>query len=187
MNQDDQALIDAVGRGDASAFEQIYRAHKDVLLTATIFVLGGDCSGAEDVLHDVFVRFAEHARDVRLKTGLRAYLMASCINRARDVLRRRMKNLQFDTPLIDHAEYGNDPVAMACATEESARVMEALLKLTEEQREVMTLRTCGALRFREIAAVLGISLDTVKSRYRYALSRLQQTLATEESAKEKES
>ncbi len=56
-------------------------------------------------------------------------------------------------------------------------VTRALAALPEEQREVVTLKLWGGLTFQEIATALGISINTVAGRYRYALNHLQKQLA----------
>jgi RNA polymerase sigma-70 factor, ECF subfamily len=61
--------------------------------------------------------------------------------------------------------------------ETAAIVTEALAKLPEDQREVVTLKLWGGLTFQEIATALGISINTVAGRYRYALNHLQKHLA----------
>jgi RNA polymerase sigma-70 factor (ECF subfamily) len=53
----------------------------------------------------------------------------------------------------------------------------ALSKLPEDQREVVTLKLWGGLTFQEIATAMGISINTVAGRYRYALGALQKQLA----------
>ncbi|MCX6853763.1 MAG: sigma-70 family RNA polymerase sigma factor [Verrucomicrobia bacterium] len=61
--------------------------------------------------------------------------------------------------------------------ETAAIVTDALSKLSEEQREVVTLKLWGGLTFQEIATAMGISINTVSGRYRYALNALQKQLA----------
>ena len=55
-------------------------------------------------------------------------------------------------------------------------VAAALGEIPEEQREVVVLRIYGQLRFREIAELLSISINTVQSRHRYALDALRARL-----------
>ncbi len=55
----------------------------------------------------------------------------------------------------------------------------AMSSLPESQREVLVMRIWGGLSFPQIAAVLQISDNTVKSRYRYALAKLGEQLAEE--------
>ena len=60
------------------------------------------------------------------------------------------------------------------ARERIARAVEAL---PEEQRDVFLLRQLQGLAFKEIAEVVGVPANTVKSRMRYALERLQHILS----------
>ncbi len=61
--------------------------------------------------------------------------------------------------------------------ETAAIVTDALSKLPEDQREVVTLKLWGGLTFQEIATALGLSINTVAGRYRYALNHLQKHLS----------
>ena len=61
--------------------------------------------------------------------------------------------------------------------EDDARVVQsAMEQLPADQREVLTLKIWGDLTFREIAETVGVSLNTVASRYRYALETLRKEL-----------
>ena len=62
------------------------------------------------------------------------------------------------------------------ATEQSMQVFEALARLPEEQREVVTLHLHGQMTFREIALHMGLSSNTVQSRYRYGIEKLRSLL-----------
>ena len=185
MKQHDATLLAAAGNGDVDAFEQIYRVHKDDMITAAMCVLGGDGAAAEDVLHDVFIALAKRAGRLQLRDSLRNYLLTSCINRARDILRRRVRTHDLTDGLVDERSEGMDPSGVAHLSEESARLLETLALLPVEQREVVTLHIHGQMKFREISQILGISINTAKSRYRYALAALRTMLADKEMDKEK--
>ena len=58
----------------------------------------------------------------------------------------------------------------------SERLQRALLALPPEQREVISLKIDGELTFAQIGEVLGMSMNTAASRYRYALDKLRTTL-----------
>jgi DNA-directed RNA polymerase specialized sigma24 family protein len=87
MADRDKALLAAVARGEGKALEQIYLRYKDDLLTLSAWMLC-DINQAEAVLHDVFVSLARKAGQVQLTGPLKNYLCTSCLNRARDMLRR---------------------------------------------------------------------------------------------------
>jgi RNA polymerase sigma-70 factor (ECF subfamily) len=56
-------------------------------------------------------------------------------------------------------------------------IKAAVDKLPDDQREVFLMRQVGELPFKDIAEVVGVSENTVKSRMRYALERLQAALS----------
>ncbi len=64
----------------------------------------------------------------------------------------------------------------AIGCEESGQLQDLLARLSYEQREVIVLHLHHELRFREIAKALGISINTVQSRYRYGLDKLRSIL-----------
>ena len=170
---DDASLLTAAAGGDRRAFERIYLAYKDDLLTLAAVMLG-DRQAAEDVLHDVFVAFARRIGQLTLNGSLKGYLLTSCANRARDLLRRRGVQ-QNPAGVLEIAGCG-DPAKAAEVAEETARAMAALTRLPSGQREVVTLHIHGQFTFREVARLLEIPINTAKSRYRYALSALRKEL-----------
>lgn len=60
------------------------------------------------------------------------------------------------------------------------RVARALEKLPIEQREVVVLRLQGDMKFRQIAEMLDVSVNTAQSRYRYGMEKLRQLLSEKE-------
>jgi RNA polymerase sigma-70 factor (ECF subfamily) len=183
-NSDEQQLLDAVARGDTAAFERLYRAHKDDLLTAADFLLCGDRSAAEDVLHDVFVALARRASSITLTGSLRNYLLTSCLNRARDVLKQRRRELPSHADVAERREPVSEHRIESDTADELQRLADDLRRLADEQREVVTLHIHGGLKFREIAEMLGISINTVQSRYRYALASLRRLIERQKAHEE---
>lgn len=175
MRQDRQ-WIKRIGRGDSDALRDVYLAYKDDLLTIAMCMVGRPAA-AEDVLHDVFVRFAG---GVSVRGSLRSYLVASVANRARDYLRSQGRRNQLHPVTLDDAPPavadGAEPVDDLIGREQARRAHAALRQLPHEQREVITLRIHGAMKFRQIAAALGVPPNTVRSRYRYGIEKLRALL-----------
>ena len=65
----------------------------------------------------------------------------------------------------------------ATGRELAVKIAAAVEALPDDQREVFLLREGSNLPFKEIAEITGVSENTVKSRMRYALERLQQALS----------
>lgn len=182
MTNDEQALLTAMASGNRKAFNKIYLMYKDDLLTVLVWLLK-DKPMAEDALHDVFVSLAQRTRPVELQGTLRNYLVTSCLNRARNLMRRRDKGQSLARKAACLESSTTDsPVEETIMNEECERVVTALAALPEGQREVVALRIQGQLTFREIAQSLATSINTVQSRYRYALSSLRTMLVRQEGA-----
>ncbi len=161
--------------GSDEALRRIYEKYENRMLTLAVSFLN-DLDAAEDVVHDVFVKFAEHGARIRLQGSLKAYLATSVANRARDLLRRKkvrgnhseMKNaLNSDT---------GSPLETAIQDESLRRLGCAMARLPDEQREIIALHLQGGMTFKKIARSLDISVNTALSRYRYGIERLRSSL-----------
>jgi RNA polymerase sigma factor (sigma-70 family) len=132
-------------------------------------------SDAEDVVQEGFVRFwgARHRAEEPV-----AYLYACVRHAAMDWQRkRRRQSMREETVARSAAEpLFQDPLEQ---NERRTAIEIALRALPDGQREVLVMRIWGVLSFPQIASALGISVDTAKSRHRYALAKLREQLAEE--------
>lgn len=173
---EDQRLLKRLCCGDPDALRRVYEKYMDDLLAVAASLLS-DVHAAEDCVHDVFVRFAGAAGNAfDIRRNLKGYLMSCVANRARDQLRRKQRQANQPLTESDGPTSSGDPSSELIGREESVRVFEALAKLSYEQREVFVLHVQGAMKFREIATLLGVSTRTVQSRYRYAIRKLRMLL-----------
>ncbi len=176
---DDRQLVARLRQGDRDALRQIYLKYKDDLLTIATCMLA-DRAGAEDCLHDLFVALASDSMRVRLDGNLKGYLITAVANRSRDRLRRRQRSPQTseapDQAVGEAVTAAADPAAAMIEREEADRLYLAIAALPAEQRAVITLRLHGELTFEEIARQLGVSNNTIRSRYRYGLEKLRSSL-----------
>ena len=83
---EDKLLILRFKQGRHEALRQIYDKYKVELLRLAV-VLVGDVNTAEDMVHDVFVKFARSADRIKITGNLKNYLITSVINRVRNHLR----------------------------------------------------------------------------------------------------
>jgi len=161
--------------GSIDALQRIYEKYRDYLLTLAM-ALVNDTATAEDMVHDVFVSFAQSGRTFRLQGSLRAYLATCVVNRVRDQIRarkRRGSTLDEDVPLESDFE---PPDGRILSDERSRLVARALARLPDEQQEVIALHLNGQLKLREIARLLEVPLTTVRGRYRHGIERLRSIL-----------
>jgi len=161
--------------GSDDALRRIYEKHRDRLLTLAMGLLN-DSHMAEDVLHDVFVVFAQSANGFRLRGSLKSYLATCVANRARDRLRGRKHQPASLDAGLDVTSDCDGPDTKTIATEQSRVVSAAMAQLPHEQREAVALHLNGNLTFKQIAKHQGVSISTTKGRYRYGMQKLRSTL-----------
>jgi RNA polymerase sigma-70 factor (ECF subfamily) len=174
----DKRLLGQLKRGDNEALRQIYMEYKDNLLTIAVSLLH-DPGAAEDVLHDVFVSFAGVVGNLRLRGTLRNYLVASVVNRARDMYRKGRHHLVELDEVGQIPANSDGPGQSAASNEEAERLTGALSQLPPDQRETIVLHLNAGMKFKEIAEMQEIPISTVQGRYRYGLDKLRTVLKGE--------
>lgn len=169
---EDELLKWRFKRSSKDALQRIYEKYLDYLLTLAMALLH-NASEAEDIVHDVFVKFAESSADFKLTGNLKSYLTTCVLNCARDKLRANQR--QSTRPESIDSEI-NGPDHMIISTEESLRLNHAMAQIPDQQREVIAIRLKGKMKFREIAKLQGVSVNTIQGRYRYGLNKLRSIL-----------
>jgi RNA polymerase sigma factor (sigma-70 family) len=161
--------------GSRDALRRIYEKYLNHLLTLAMALLN-DAHAAEDVVHDVFVSFAESAEGFKLKGNLRSYLTTCVVNRSRDRIRanQRKPSPLDGTELISSDSDG--PAQAIISSEQAQRLNLAIAQLPDDQRQVIVLRLKGQMKFKDIAKMEGASVNTVQGRYRYGLNKLRSIL-----------
>ncbi|MHC4112003.1 MAG: RNA polymerase sigma factor [Planctomycetota bacterium] len=161
--------------GSRDALRRIYEKYLNSLLTLAMALLN-DAGEAEDVVHDVFVSFAKGAEYFKLRGSLKSYLSTCVVNRVRDRMRaNRRQAVRLEKSDLISTE-ANEPEQSIIYSEESRRLKHAIAELPHEQREVVVLRVKGKMKFKEIARLQGVSVNTIQGRYRYGLNKLRSIL-----------
>ena len=175
----DRWLINKVKAGDGRALRRIYEKYKYSLLTIAAGLLN-DTPAAEDVLHDVFVCFAEDIRNFELTGSLKAYFVRCITNRAIDRLRSKDNKMIKFSGADSLDSNCPAPEKIASQHERSQIITTALSQLPFEQREVIILKLKAGMRFKEIAKHQSASINTIQGRYRYGLEKLRSILVCED-------
>jgi len=176
-------------RGDRAAFAILVRRHQGPLFHFAFRQLRVP-SAAEDVVQEAFVRVVQNAADFKHEARFTTWLYTIARNLCIDQLRKRAlrKHASLDEP--KQAEDGDGPTLgeqtadtrasverEVSGVEIKERIVRAVDTLPDEQREVFLMREVAHLPFKEIAEITGVPENTVKSRMRYALERLQAALS----------
>ena len=172
---EDKLLVCKLKYGSQDALRRIYEKYKNDLLALAV-ALSNDKSVAEDAVHDVFVSFAQFAEKLQLRRSLKSYLSTCIANRVRDLNRAKpQQTIRLDETEVVRAD-SNTPDRLAMSAEESRRISYAMAQLPYEQREAIILHLQGEMTFKAIATSVDVSVNTIQSRYRYGLNKLQSIL-----------
>ena len=176
----------AYQKGDVDAFAELAARHEKRLWNfLRRFVR--DKATAEDLLQEVFLRVVKSAVEwqptAKVSTWLFTIARNLCTDHARRAELRQAdsldQNRSDDSGLrkIDRvAAEGGNAEREVLGREIASLVDHAVAELPLEQREVFLMREVMDMSFAEIAAQVGASEPTVKSRMRYALQRLRSRL-----------
>jgi RNA polymerase sigma-70 factor (ECF subfamily) len=158
------------GDGPADWIGVLYDQYADGLYRYAVMILA-DSAAASDAVHQVFLGIARKAAG-HIRSDER-YLRRAVRNECYSALRRRRREIGTgDGLLLETA------AAIEGRPEERLAIEAAMRTLPAEQREVLHLKVFDGLTFQEIAVQLGESINTVASRYRYAIEKLRQRLGT---------
>ncbi|MGQ9592010.1 MAG: RNA polymerase sigma factor [Planctomycetota bacterium] len=165
---DEAALVEAARRGDARAFEALYRAHRDWVF-ALAHRLSGNGEDALDVVQETFFYLARRLPTLELRCRLKTFLYPAVKHLA---LARRERRRR-ESPLEEAPEPpARDPPPDDSRAVGELDVRHLLRRLPEALYEVVWLRFVDGLSLSEIATALEIPLGTVKSRLHAALEAL---------------
>jgi RNA polymerase sigma-70 factor (ECF subfamily) len=132
--------------------------------------LGGRCSGADDVVQDVFCRLAT----LEPPPGrIVAWLYRAARNLAQNQRVAGRRRQAREQRVASAEAVHDDPLERLIADE----ILTSVLRLDDSLREVVTARIWGQLTFEEIGTLCGISTATASRRYRDALEQLHKLLS----------
>jgi RNA polymerase sigma factor (sigma-70 family) len=173
---EDTLLILRFRHGSSDALCRIYEKYRGYLLKLATALLH-DVNAAEDVVHDVFLRFAQSGDKIKLNGSLRGYLRTCVVNGARNKIKAIRVRTSTNVNEIDPVAWDlNKPDHWLTCNEESSRISNALVQIPAEQREAVVLHLLGDMKFKEIAKLQTVSIKTAQSRYRYGLEKLRSQL-----------
>lgn len=179
---DDAQLMLAYARGDADAFEVLYGRHKRALLQYITNSCGSE-SFANELFQDVWLRVINGRDTYRAQSPFNAWLYRIARHRLIDHYRNqgrapRMENIE-DKNLKNVFQLSLSPLTpeqQASIKQRENELYGALQQLPDVQREAVLLRHIAGMSIAEIAVVVETGTETIKSRLRYAISKLRTML-----------
>ena len=177
--RDDQ-LVGLVAEKDADALEALYDRYGRAAYSLARRILTEETL-AQDVVQEVFLSLWRDARRFDAGRGTVAtYLLSMTHHRAVDVVRRE-ENLRRWRTSDEGLELEPDPKARVEdeveASERRAEVRAALKDLPDPQRQALLLAYFGGYTQREVAALVGVPLGTVKTRMAAGMRKMKEALS----------
>jgi RNA polymerase sigma-70 factor (ECF subfamily) len=185
----DAEVMRRIRAGDRSAVDDLYERFRRPAFSLARRILGDDVL-AEDVLQEVFLSvWRDPSAFDRNRGSVASWLLAVVHHKAVDAVRREESQRRRQT-LAEEDLALTAPVASRDVDDEAwsrvvaQRVRTALGALSSSQREALTLAYYGGYTQREVAALTGTPLGTVKTRMLAGMRRLREELGTDVPAEE---
>jgi RNA polymerase sigma-70 factor (ECF subfamily) len=178
---DEASLLQRIVQQDQAALAELYDRYAQILY-AVAFKSLGSAQESEEVVLDVFSQVWRTATQYdHSRSRVDTWLFMIARSRTLDRLRRLQRSTKIAVASVDAVKnqptpLSDDPIEGVLLSERRVHVLTAIAQLPEEQRQVIELAYYKGLTHSEIAAQLGLSLGTVKTRIRLGLSKLRNAL-----------
>lgn len=179
MNLTDQKLIEGIRAGELEAFEELHRQYYIYLCIIAEHIIRNS-SDAEEIVSDVFVKLW-NSRSMTVIESVKGYLIKAVRNTSLNYLEKNKLIRKFSSPissddynlLVWDSDY---PLGQLYCEEVTTLLEKGISELPDNCREIFLLSRKDDLKYNEIAGKLGISVNTVKTQLKIALSRLRGVL-----------
>jgi RNA polymerase sigma-70 factor (ECF subfamily) len=148
-------------------FEQLYLQYRHTMYWIAKEILK-DHETAEDAVHEAFLRILDHIQNFSLKkcNKTRSYFVIIVRNIALDMVRKRKQldetdiDEEFNIPAGDFS----DPEVFVQKKESVEQIMKALRKMKQSYTDILTLHFVHECSNKEIARILNLSPENVRTR-----------------------
>ena len=181
--QNEESLVHWAQQGDQRAFAQLYERHFDKIYRYVALKIG-DRIEAEDMTQQVFLKALKSISSFKWEgIPFSAWLYRIAHNQVVDHLRKKRKQLtaaSFDESLASSASRDSNPQQLAEHSLDIEQLLSATQRLTESQREVISLRFTSELPIAEVAKIMKKSEGAVKALQHSAIVALRKALLVSE-------
>jgi RNA polymerase sigma-70 factor, ECF subfamily len=172
-------IEDGIRMGDLTTFEQLFNDYYNYLCYVAIeFVKEKHI--AEEIVSDVFFALWEKRESIQINISLSAYLIRAvknrCINYSLHCKAEQRFKQTITERLIQNSSTDGYPMGGLITNELTVLIKKSIDNLPEQCRQVFLLSRDEELKYEEIAERLNISINTVKTQMKIALSKLRVSL-----------
>lgn len=175
MTSEEQQLTDGLRLGDEAAFDALFKQWYDPLVRYAFGFTNGDLDDAEELVQGAFAKLWSQRETLEFQHAVKPYLYRMVHNQALNRLREQRTHERYTAFQTRHMAAEVEPPKDD--PELGQRILNVLEALPAQCRHVFELSRFEALKYREIAEQLGISIKTVETHMGKALRLLRQELA----------
>ena len=172
----DETLIALIAAHDRDAMRDLFIRH-NVQVYRFLLRAVGDAAAAEDLMNEVFIDIWRHAGQFEARSKVSTWILAIAHFKAAGLRRRRACD-QLDDEAVKSIEYtGDDPEVATLRRSSCAAIRECLELLSPAHRTILDLIYYHEQSIAEVAGIIGVPQNTVKTRAYCARKRVAQLLA----------
>jgi len=171
----DEALIGRIASGDKVAMQVLFARHH-VRVYRFVLRLVRDQTKAEDLISEVFLDVWRQAGKFEARSAVSTWLLAIARYKALSALRRRPDEELDDEAAAAIEDTADNPEVALEKKDKGEILRKCLTALSPEHREIIDLVYYHEKSVEEVAEIVGIPENTVKTRMFYARKRLAELL-----------
>jgi len=183
---DEMTLVERARKGDLEAYDDLVRRYQERIY-ATVYHMTANHEDANDLAQEAFIKAFQALKSFKGGSSFYTWVYRIAVNKTINFLKQRKNRLQMSLDDLDfNAEHDPDLVALVSEktprreinlSELQEKLNEAMQKLSEPHRLVVTLHDVQGLSHEEIAEIMECNIGTVRSRLFYARQQLQAYLS----------
>lgn len=181
----DKDLVHRAQEGDTRAFDELVRKHSPRLF-GLVYNMTQNREDTHDLLQDIFAKAYRSLKRFRGKSMFYTWIYSIAVNMTLNFLKKRGRRRAMSLEDMDGAVQNDkefieltsksDPIREANIHELQKRLNEAMARLSNDHRAVVTMYDIQGMPHADISRILGVSEGTVRSRLFYAHRQLQNFL-----------
>jgi RNA polymerase sigma-70 factor (ECF subfamily) len=176
QDSSDEALVALIAQRDKRALQQLYSRHHVRIYRFALRFLN-DEAAAEDIVSEVFIDVWRQAERFEGRSQVTTWLLAIARNKALSLLRRRSSE-ELDDEVAEFIEDPSDNPEVAMLKSQRASVLQdCLTQLSPAHREIVDLVYYHEKSVEEVAQIISVPANTVKTRMFYARKRIGELMA----------
>ncbi len=174
MSEISSEILTRAANGDMGAFEQVYKKFSGFVYNISLKVTHNS-HDAEEVTQDIFMKIYHNLKTFRFHSSFKTWVYRIAINTAinyqRLSIKKESQRVDFEMVTLTHGDEGKvlDDIIKQ---EETAQVDSLLKALNPVHHICLILREIEGLSYQEIAGILKIPINTVRSRLKRAREAL---------------